>query len=180
MDARKKLFEKNLYDSYAVGEFPTPPNNASDFCVGKTEFRTLDGTCNDLAAPMMGSKGMRFGRNVPLASVLSPSDEELITPNPRLISQKLLQRDIWKPAPIINLLVAAWIQFQTHDWFSHGPNDRSNPINVPVPDGDPLKASGVNTIVVPRTAKDDSNTAAGRKTFRNSQTHWWDMSQIYG
>ena len=29
----------------------------------------------------------------------------------------------FQPATILNLLAAAWLQFQLHDWLSHGPND---------------------------------------------------------
>jgi hypothetical protein len=31
----------------------------------------------------------------------------------------LLKRTVFKPATIVNLLAAAWIQFQLHDWVMH-------------------------------------------------------------
>jgi hypothetical protein len=64
----------------------------------------------------MGCVGMRFGRNVSRENTKKPSQEELLSPNPRLVSQELLKRDEFKPATILNLLAAAWIQFQVHDW----------------------------------------------------------------
>lgn len=74
--------------------------------------RNSDGLFNDLSAPKMGCAGMRFGRNVPREYTLKPSDGELMTPGPRLVSSTLLKRDTFKPATILNLLAAAWIQFQ--------------------------------------------------------------------
>ena len=49
-------------------------------------FRTLDGTCNDLDDPAMGSRFYRFGRNVPVNETFE--DNELLNPNPRLISSR--------------------------------------------------------------------------------------------
>jgi len=69
----------------------------------------------------MGCAGMRFGRNVPRKYTKAPSEEELLTPNPRVVSDRLMNRADggFKPATIVNLLAAAWIQFQVHDWFFH-------------------------------------------------------------
>lgn len=72
--------------------------------------RSSDGLFNDLAAPKMGCIGMRFGRNVRREFTAQPADEDIVTPNPRLISEELLKRDKFKPATILNLLAAAWIR----------------------------------------------------------------------
>ena len=45
-----------------------------------------------------------------------------MTPNPREVSTQLLNRDEFKPATTLNVLAACWIQFENHDWFSHGEN----------------------------------------------------------
>lgn len=44
-----------------------------------------------------------------------------MSPNPRLVSETFMKRDVegFKPATTLNLLAAAWIQFQVHDWFFH-------------------------------------------------------------
>lgn len=44
-----------------------------------------------------------------------------MTPNPRMISERFRARKEGKfiPATTLNLLAAAWIQFQTHDCFFH-------------------------------------------------------------
>ena len=70
----------------------------------------------------MGCAGMRLGRNVPRKYTAAPSEEELLSPNPRLVSDRLMRRGAdggFKPATIVNLLAAAWVQFQVHDWFFH-------------------------------------------------------------
>ena len=38
-----------------------------------------------------------------------------------------MTRDEFIPATTLNVLAAAWIQFEVHDWFSHGPNDLEDP-----------------------------------------------------
>lgn len=63
----------------------------------------------------MGSLGTRFGRYVPINNSYGETTN-LYTPNPRTISQKLFKREIFKPATTVNLFLAAWIQFQVHDW----------------------------------------------------------------
>lgn len=109
---RYELRQKNLYDTY-----PTPEDQGNSECpymVDKQYLiaRNSDGLFNDLSAPKMGCVGMRFGRNVPREYTTKPTDEELMTPSPRLVSQELLKRDKFKPATTLNLLAAAWIQFQ--------------------------------------------------------------------
>src|SRR5207244_6420117 len=66
----------------------------------------------------MGCAGARFGRNVPRDRT-HPDAGRLLHPNPRVISQRLLRRQRFVPATTLNLLAAAWIQFQVHDWFLH-------------------------------------------------------------
>ncbi|MDZ4791874.1 MAG: peroxidase family protein [Hyphomicrobiales bacterium] len=147
--------------------------------------RTADGSYNDLSDPAMGMRGMRFGRNVPLKYSYGEKEPQLFTPNPRLISTKLLARKEFIPVPSLNLLAAAWLQFMTHDWFSHGTNDANRLINVPLPDGDtwseprhsPGHISVQATFTDPVTSEADADMPAA---YRNFETHWWDGSQIYG
>ena len=71
--------------------------------------------------PRMGCAGVRFGRNITRKNAKQPTEEDLMTPNPRLVSETFMKRteDEFKPATTLNLLAAAWIQFQVHDWFFH-------------------------------------------------------------
>ena len=123
---RNVLRAKNLYDT-GRGRLDKP--DVSDHPRYLTA-RTLDGTFNNLDDPLMGSLGSRFGRNVPPAATVREKDP--LEPNPRLVSRELLTRDEFIPATTLNLLAGAWIQFEVHDWFSHGKNEPENPWLVPL------------------------------------------------
>ena len=81
----------------------------------------IDGTFNDLENPLMGSTGTRFGRNFPLKHTYPETEPRLLTPNARTVSLDLHTREEFVPATTLNVLAAAWLQFEVHDWFSHGP-----------------------------------------------------------
>ena len=99
----------------------------------------------------MGMAGTRFGRNVPLRFTEPEQGARLMTPNPRLVSTALLARgEEMIPATTLNVIAAAWLQFQTRDWFSHG-TDVERPFAVPRPPGDTWPA---DPILLPRTARD--------------------------
>ena len=170
---RDALRESNLYDSYDGEPPPAPPRKPAEYLT----VRTVDGSYNDLLSPSMGMAGTRFGRNVPLRTGQAEDVPELFDPNPRTVSNELLLRTDFKPATTLNILAAAWLQFQTRDWFSHGTStDRM--IEVPRPPGDdwPEDPIRVPSTPVDPTAPPDQRT----KTFLNTETHWWDASQIYG
>jgi len=170
---RNRLREKNLYDT---GRGPLDTPDVSDHPRHLTA-RTLDGTFNDLEDPLMGSLGSRFGRNVPLESTVLEPDDKLLEPNPRLISRELLTRTEFQPATTLNLLAGAWIQFEVHDWFSHGKNEADNPWIVPLAEDD---AWPEHPMRIARTRRDPSADPSGPPTFVTDDTPWWDGSQIYG
>ena len=175
---RDELREENLHDVYPSEAFQgttksTPLSDTKYLCQ-----RNSDGLFNDLQHPKMGCVGMRFGRNVPRRYTAAPTQEQLLTPSPRLISEKLLARTEFKPATIVNLLAAAWIQFQVHDWAQHF-NSTSEPWEVPLEAGDrwpehPMRIA--KTQVDRPLDKTDEEYPA----YCNTNTHWWDGSQIYG
>ena len=170
---RDNLRWNNLFDTNDAASTPTLPAPSAADLVG----RTADGADNDLAAPAMGMAGTRFGRNVPLALAEPETGERLLTPNPRLVSTRLLARGAEMiPAPSLNVIAAAWIQFQTRDWLSHG-TDTERSFRVPRPDGDPWPDP---ELVVPRTQRDPDAVGDMAGTFVNTESHWWDASQIYG
>ena len=113
-------------------------------------MRTIDGSYNDLSSPSMGMAGTRFGRNVPLDEGRAEEPPGLFDPNPRTVSNELLLRTDFKPATTLNILAAAWLQFQTRDWFHHDTNtDRM--IEVPRPAGDDWPE---DPILMPSTPSD--------------------------
>ena len=122
---RNRLRQRNLYDTGLPPADAELRARAAD--PAYRSRRTLDGTLNDLGTPLMGSLGTRFGRNVPLDQTLRESDAQLLDPNPRTISRELLTRERFLPATTLNVLAAAWIQFEVHDWFSHGKNEEQRP-----------------------------------------------------
>jgi hypothetical protein len=172
---RFRLRAKNLYDS-GRGPLDRPPAD-DDLHANHVTARTLDGTYNDLDEPLMGALGSRFGRNVPLEDASPESDDRLLEPNPRRISLELLTRDEFIPATTLNLLAGAWIQFEVHDWFSHGQNESANPWRVELGAGDDWPQSPME---IQRTRRDPSADPSGPPTFVTGDTHWWDASQIYG
>src|SRR5262249_40212566 len=141
---------------------------------------------------LQSNPGARFGRNIPLNRAW-PNNDLLLTPNPRLISERLLQRDKFKEAKILNLLAAAWIQFEVHDWFFHGEPTPTDPFHLPLEPNDTWRQHAPE-MVIRRTQPDPTRDYAleddqARKnprsdryppTYVNTGAHWWDASQIYG
>jgi hypothetical protein len=205
---RDVLRAKNLYNTSDIAVTqPKGLRSTVEFLPRYLCEREDDGQYNDLSKPTMGNAsfnpndpadgadftlsnpGARFGRNIPLSEVDPTRNGGILEPSPRLVSNRLLGRrkladgtDDFKPATILNLLAAAWIQFQTHNWFNHG-NPRpinDDPFDVPIPPGDPWPGG---KMLVRRTRPDPTrrpNDDAGPTTYANSQPHWWDSSQIYG
>jgi len=205
---REVLRASNLHNTSDIpvtdpkGLRPTEPFKEAFLCE-----RDADGRYNDLSKPTMGNSslnphdplnsseftlsnpGARFGRNIPLSEVDPTRNGGILEPSPRLVSNRLLARkkrsdgtDDFKPAKILNLLAAAWIQFQTHDWFNHGAPRLidDDPFDVPLPPGDSWPGG---KMLVRRTRSDPTRTTddgAGPATYANAETHWWDSSQIYG
>ncbi len=139
----------------------------------------------------------------------------LLKPDPQLISRELFTRKQPDPArcnagigipgkaamshcdyqkaPFFNVLAAYWIQFMTHDWFSHLEEGRNQPGLHEVGCGSEARNSGCRpgdraeaTLIA--TAGDPGSFAHGGatyfkrspKTTANTVTAWWDASQIYG
>lgn len=194
---RIELRQNNLHDGYAsadaqgkLGELPA----AEKRYVGT---RNSDGQDNSLELRKMGCAGMRLGRNFNRKYCHKPTDDELWNPSPRLVSQAFMARkpEEFKPATILNLLAAAWIQFQVHDWFNHEDVSDTHPIDqvilklirlqsdktydVPLSSGDNWPANDMKLFQTkPDKALDSSDEQC--PGYRNVNTAWWDGSQIYG
>ena len=210
-------------------------------CTGELiRFRNVDGICNDIRNPRLGSTGMPFARNVEFAAtypdlgrnVLARNRHgdrlDLLMPDPQVISRRLFTREQSRPdkcnageglpgnspdahcdykkAPFFNVLAAFWIQFMTHDWFSHleeghnlgelmpvgcsrlraGNTDKSlTPVEIKAlgcrPD-DRIDRALVADAGEPATFIVSGQVQLTRayKTHSNNVTGWWDASQIYG
>src|SRR5690349_237918 len=152
----------------------------------------------------------------------------LLKPDPQVISRKLFTRQQsdpdacragyglpensksancdYKKAPFFNVLAAFWIQFMTHDWFSHMEEGHNQAEFMKVG----CESQLVNNVETPLTPEDvqrlgcrpddridkglvaeDSEpgkfASGGKqylirapKTMSNNTTAWWDASQLYG
>jgi hypothetical protein len=258
------LFDNNgTYKDYVLGrngvggpalkvwkELRLPPANADYTQVGgagdqtcKGELirhRNVNGICNDIFNPLMGSTGQVFARNVTFDSTFPDEGRteltknrhgdrlSLMKPDPQVISRKLFTRvqsdpgkcnngyglpgfskdaDCdYKKAPFFNVLAAFWIQFMTHDWFSHLDEGHNQAQLTPVgcssqkvngsekaltPEdikklgcrpGDRIDKAYVAQSAEPKQFAKDGKTYSERapKIFQNNVTAWWDASQIYG
>ncbi len=168
---------QNLHDTETVPSVPQPDPQAKG--TEYLEQRMPDGTFNDLRDPRMGSARTRFGRNVPLEFTWPDPEPQIYTPNPRVVSRELLTRQTFAAASSLNMLAAAWIQFMTRDWFSHGTGDKNNMWQIPLPSGDDFPQ---NPILIPKTIPDPTRPPGDQSspaTHINLETPWWDASQIY-
>ena len=175
---RNVLRRENLHDTSrepAVDPPPVPPPSAR-----RLTSRTPDGTYNDLDNPAMGMAGSRFGRNVPIERTWPEPEPRILEPSPRTVSRELLTRDPFQPATTVNSLAAAWLQFMIRDWFQHGKSPTENPWQIDIPEDDPW--AGERPLKIMRTPPDPTRPADAETppTYVNTETHWWDASQIYG
>ncbi|MEV6301174.1 peroxidase family protein [Actinoplanes sp. NPDC051861] len=179
---RDVLRRENLIDT----EVREAPPRVRPVPVGpgreEREFRTHEGRSNDLSEPEMGAVGAAFGRNVPAVHRPDLVDE----PNPIVVSRELLHRDTFRPATSLNILAAAWIQFQVHDWVVHARHPLGTAdVKVPLP---PDMPGWVNTPGGPAEPwmRIGGNASRGvgadgvEELFGNVVSHWWDGSEVYG
>ena len=187
---REQLNKKNLKNTYPPGTLTGFQNPDQKPPEGAIYFRTADGSWNNLADPKEGAAGTRFLRNVSVEAIRPETGERLMTPNPREISRKLLARPQkgeateMREIPFLNLLAAAWIQFQNGDWINHGEMVYREVHEIPLAGDDPARLKYRQTKMFIGKTQPDPTWTPGQEqtpiTFINEVTHWWDGSQIYG
>ncbi|MFL6931606.1 MAG: peroxidase family protein, partial [Xanthobacteraceae bacterium] len=175
---RDRLRRDNLHHAGYGVQAATP------WVAGNERWRSADGSYNSLDHPRMGMAGSRFARNVPLSEAIPDSGAALLDPSPRVISRELMARETFKPATTLNLLAAAWIQFETHDWFSHGQPIKNDPDphKIPLPPGDDWPDAIGGCMHIRRSRRDPTPREpwlGGTPTFVNDNSHWWDAAQLY-
>jgi len=173
-EARNELREKNLHDT----EEPPHPKAQTSAPADAVTGRTADGSNNDLSCPLMGKAGTRFGRNTPISQTF-PDTANLMIPSPRTVSVELFTRTKFEGVPFLNVLAAAWIQFQVHDWFVHQKGSWDNTHNIPLSAGDTWHEHPMR---VPITPVDPPKVTGSTRppAYINENSHWWDGSQVYG
>ena len=175
---RNILRQLNLHDTTHGPAINQPAIEPMQACYLTT--RTSNGTYNDLKNPAMGMAGSRFGRNVPIEYTFPEPVPAILTPNPRTVSLELLTREKFQPATTVNMLAAAWIQFMVRDWFSHGTSPKENPWQIELRDDDPWPEHPMKILRIPGDPTRPANSSKLPPTYINTETHWWDASQIYG
>ena len=145
------------------------------------EFRSIDGSGNNLANPQINSANSDFTRAGPAHfadGVSAPVDG----PNPRMISNVVVGEGNADQANAEGLsgFMYAWGQFIDHD-LDLAQSDGVNHIDIPVPSGDPVFSDGsviplTRATIDPATGTDTAHPA----TAVNSITGWLDGSMVYG
>ena len=182
---RDRLNRRNLKSAYPDGQLVGFQKPGQEPPEGASHFRTANGSWNNFDDPMEGAAGTRFSRNVDTEAIRPETGDELLTPNPREISRKLLTREgETREVPFLNLLAASWIQFQNHGWVNHGEVLQRKFHEVPLAEDDPARRKYRQTkLFIGHTQPDPTRKEEGEEnpaTFINEVTHWWDGSQIYG
>ena len=149
------------------------------------DFRTVDGSNNNLADPTLNQAGTDFARVGP-ANFADGFNEMTTGPNPRTISNIVVaQEDAGEDGPhltddngvALSGMMYAWGQFIDHD-LDLQKSDTTKDISIPIPAGDPLLSG---SIPLTRVAIDPETGVPGKPaTAINTVTGWLDGSQIYG
>ncbi len=146
-------------------------------------FPTADGSWRT-DDPNMGRAGTRFPRQGRLDAQETVRNRALDAelPSPRRVSRELLApRGERIEAPFLNLLAAAWIQFQVHGWFNHRQlPPQEGMLRIALDEDDPIRLATGQTHLEFRKTQPDVLHERGPEYYQNEVTHWWDGSQIYG
>ena len=93
-----------------------------------------------------------------------------------------MQRKSFIPARSLNILAAAWIQFQVHDWVNHARRPLgADDIKLPLPPDMPWRNTPDGPLEYEmRIAANTGNLEGEDILFSNQASHWWDGSEVYG
>jgi peroxidase len=170
-------------DSLQSSGHQRPPSSPQN----EVQFRTIDGSNNNLADPTMNQTGTDFARVAPAnfsdgISAMTPG------PNPREISNILVtQADTGEDGPHLvddngvplSGMMYAWGQFVDHD-LDLEKGGTTTDISITVPADDGFLPPG-STIPLTRVAIDPATGVPGHPaTAINTITGWLDGSQVYG
>jgi peroxidase len=173
---------QSFFDHHGGGH-PPPPSSPHN----EVQFRTIDGSNNNLADPTMNQTGTDFARLGP-ANFSDGISEMTPGPNPREISNILVaQADTGEDGPhlmddngvALSGMMYAWGQFVDHD-LDLEKGGTTTDISITVPADDGFLPPG-STIPLTRVAIDPATGVPGHPaTAINTITGWLDGSQVYG
>ena len=107
---RTRLRERNLYDTRRRHVAAGAERGDERAQPGRQPQRSRLADDGDDRRPLPG-------RNVPLEHPYPEPADKLLGNRTRVVNRELLTRDEFIPATIVNVLAAAWLQFEVHDWF---------------------------------------------------------------
>ena len=146
---------------------------------GGLQFRSIDGTGNNLTQPDLNAAGTDFARIGP-AHFDDGFSTPIDGPNPREISNTVVagQGDLANPEGLSGMMYA-WGQFIDHD-LDLSMSDGTSHIDITIPQGDPTFTPG-SSIPLTRAVIDPSTGTAGHPAAAvNSISSWLDASMVYG
>lgn len=188
---RERGRERNLHD--VPLRFPGRGIRTHQRCFdpGATKARDAAGRYNDPTDPDMGSAGSVFARNIPLSAAIPHG--ALLDPSPREVSRLLMTREPggMNPIPHLNLFAVAWIQFQVHGWFNHervrlaraaDPELVRIKLNRPDDTWPESIEDAPAFMTIARTPRCAERRVGDEllPVYANTETSWWDGSQLYG
>ncbi|XP_055850014.1 peroxidase-like [Episyrphus balteatus] len=192
---------------------PTTPPSGADFCnLGPTtcedsKYRTIDGSCNNLANPLLGMANYKFARLLPAKysdGIHQPTGSLAggPLPNARSISLSLFgERDV--PDPDFTLMNMQWGQIVAGDFSRMGNGSSSNRyvpccsldfrylernpeicFNLDIPPEDRINLQhGIECMEFIRTLTDEGTNCdynGGPVEQLNAVTSYMDLSILYG
>src|SRR5262245_36316229 len=146
------------------------------------QFRTIDGSNNNLSDPTINQAGTDFARVGP-ANFADGVDAMQPGPNPREISDIVVANGpdthLEVNGVALSGMMYAWGQFVDHDLDLEKGGTNTADISIPVPAGDSLPEGTI--IPLTRVAIDPATGVPGHPaTAINTITGWLDGSQVYG
>lgn len=160
---------------------PLPPGLPASFIL-PSEFRSPDGSGNNVASPGLGTPDKPFRRLVPAAyadGVSAPAGGS--RPSARVVSNAVARQPNLRPNQRgASDFLWQWGQFLDHDLDETPTADPAEAFPVAVPSGDPEfdpSGSGTVTIGLNRSAYE---MAGGVRQQKSAITAWIDASQVYG
>ena len=149
------------------------------------EWRSIDGSGNNLANPAWGQAGTDYIRVAPASygdGISTPSGAD--RPGARDISNAVADQQGQSTVSdrLMSAMVYAWGQFIDHD-LDLTLTGTTESLPIPVPAGDPSfdpASTGAQVIPMKRSTFDPSTGATTARQQVNSITAWLDGSMVYG
>ncbi|MEZ6234062.1 MAG: peroxidase family protein [Phycisphaerales bacterium] len=145
------------------------------------QYRSIDGTGNNLLSPQMGCVGSELIRGASGAYYADGIGQPIAGPNVRTISNLLGAQTPAGLGNARNLSSWAWQwgQFIDHDFTLI--DEGAEAMNIAIPTGDPVfDPMGTGTAVMPFHRSAFTQGVTTPRQHANAITHWIDGSNVYG